>query len=244
MTIQTVEGVVLHETNYSETSKILNVLTKEYGIIGILSKGCRSLKSKLRSVSTKLTYGSFHIYYKENGLSTLIGVDVKNSFRTLKMDLKKISYATFLLDLVSQVSKQTEENLYDSLTAILEKIEEGFDPLILTTILELKLLDSLGVKPMVDGCAYCGNDKRIVTFHSGAGGYVCEDCYQNEKIYSDKAIKLLRLFYYVDVRKISKLEVSPQVMAEIVEFVDDYYDRYTGLFLKSKKFLQELNKVC
>ena len=35
-------GIVLSETSYSETSKILNVLTEDYGMIGIISKGCNS----------------------------------------------------------------------------------------------------------------------------------------------------------------------------------------------------------
>ena len=68
MKIESVEGIVLTETNYSESSKILNVLTKEYGLIGIISKGSRNLKSKLRGVSRKLVYGSFHIYHKDNRL--------------------------------------------------------------------------------------------------------------------------------------------------------------------------------
>ncbi len=89
MTIESIEGIVLSETNYSESSKILNVLTKEHGLIGMMSKGCRNMKSKLRGVSRKLIYGTFHIYYKEKGLSTLIGVDVKNSFSKTSMDLKK-----------------------------------------------------------------------------------------------------------------------------------------------------------
>ena len=75
--IESFEGIVLSETNYSESSKILNVLTDKYGLIGIMSKGCRNIKSKLRGVSRKLVYGTFHVYYKENGLSTLITVDLE-----------------------------------------------------------------------------------------------------------------------------------------------------------------------
>ena len=33
MKIVDVDGIVLQDTNYSESSKILNVLTKEYGLI-------------------------------------------------------------------------------------------------------------------------------------------------------------------------------------------------------------------
>ena len=96
MKIEKVTGIVLSDTNYSESSKILNVLTKEHGKIGIISKGCRNLKSSLRSVSSKLTYGYFNIYYKKEGLSVLISVDIINDFSNIKQDLFKIGYATFL----------------------------------------------------------------------------------------------------------------------------------------------------
>ena len=59
-------------------------LTKEYGLISAISKGCRKIKSKLRSVSTKLTYGYFHVNYKENGLSNIIAVDVIDSMEITK----------------------------------------------------------------------------------------------------------------------------------------------------------------
>ena len=78
MKIESLEGIILSETNYSESSKILNVLTKEHGLIGVLSKGCRNVKSKLRGVSRKLLLGTIHIYYRPNGLSTLIGIDIIN----------------------------------------------------------------------------------------------------------------------------------------------------------------------
>ena len=41
MEIKEVEGFVLNESNYGETSKILNIFTKELGTISLLSKGCK-----------------------------------------------------------------------------------------------------------------------------------------------------------------------------------------------------------
>ena len=142
MKIEDIEGLVLTETNYSESSKILNVLTKEHGLIGVMSKGCRNMKSKLNGVSRKLIYGTFHIYYKENGLSTLIGVDVINSFSKTTMDLEKVSYASLILDLTNQVIKQTDsDEILELVKDTLVKIDEGLNPIALTNILELKLLD-------------------------------------------------------------------------------------------------------
>ena len=242
MKIESLEGIVLTETNYSESSKILNVLTKEHGLIGIMSKGCRNMKSKLRGVSRKLIYGVFHIYYKENGLSTLISVDVKNSFSKTMMDLEKISYASFILDLVNQVLHQNEdENIFPLLRDTLEKLEEGLNPIALTNILELKLLDYLGVSPSIDACAHCGSTKQIVTLSSDAGGYVCKACYNNEPLVKDETIKMIRMYYYVDIKNIQKLDVPEEITLEINHFLDDYYDRFTGLYLKSKDFIKKIN---
>lgn len=244
MKIESVVGITLTETNYSETSKILNILTKEHGLIGIISKGCRNPKNKLHGVSRKLIYGTFHIYYKEGGLSTLIGVDIINSFSKTIMDLEKISYASYIIDLCNQVVKQNEDGeILDLTISTLEKIDEGLNPLSLTNILELKLLDFLGVRPNIDNCSYCGSDKNIVTLSSDAGGYICKNCYNNEPLVSDKTIKMIRMYYYVDIKNITKLDVSSEVTNEINTFLDDYYDRYTGLYMKSKDFIRKVNQI-
>ena len=236
-----VKGLVLNETNYSDSSKILNVLTSEYGLIGIISKGCRNLKSKLRGSSRKLVYGTFHFYYKENGLSTLISIDVISDYPKTIMNLKNVVYASYLLDLTRQVVKQSkDEAILTLLISALDKIENGLSPAVVTNILELKYLDFLGVSPVVTGCAVCGKTTNIVSLSPTAGGFICKDCYQNEGYYSDKAIKLLQMYYYVDLEKITKIDVNPKVNMEINKFLEDYYDRYTGIYLNSKKMLKNV----
>ncbi len=242
--MEKVVGIVVSETNYSESSKILNILTKEKGIIGVMAKGCRNLKSPFRSTASCFTYGEFVIYYKKDKLSTLSEVSVINSFSNLKRDITKISYSSYLLELTLQVYKQClSSKIFDLIIEALVKIDEGFDPLVIMNIIELKYLDFLGVMPVIDSCAVCGNDKNIVTLSSYKGGYICKDCYSNEKMVSDKTIKLIRMFYYVDISKISKLCLGDRSKNEINMFLNDYYDRYTGLYLKSKKFISDLQKI-
>ncbi len=244
MKIVDVKGLVLNETNYSDSSKILNVLTSEYGLIGIISKGCRNLKSKLRGASRKLVYGTFHFYYKENGLSTLISIDVISDYPKTIMDLEKVVYASYLLDLTRQVVKQSKDkDILTLITSALDKIEKGLNPSVITNILELKYLDFLGVSPIVTGCAICGKTTNIVSLSPTAGGFICKDCYQNEGYYSEKAIKLLQMYYYVDLEKITKIDVNSKVNEEINKFLEDYYDRYTGIYLNSKKMLKNVIKL-
>ena len=242
--IECVEGIILSETNYSESSKILNILTKEYGLIGVLSRGCRNLKSKLRSSSRKLIYGKFNIYYKKDGLSTLINVDIVNSYKNILSNLDKISYATYILDLTYQVIKQSDRNdIFDILRSSLEKIEQDFDEAVITSIIELKYLDYLGVMPNINECSICGSKEGIITLNGKVGGFLCKHCYQNEFIVKEITIKLIRMFYYVDIDKISKLQVKKENLKEINRFLHEYYDEYTGLYLKSKKILEKITNL-
>ena len=239
--IENVEGIILNTRNYNDTSKILDIFTKKYGVIGVIAKGCKSLKSNLRSVTDKLTYATFTIYYKKDKLSILTEASIINNYSNIKKDIEKISYASYLLDLTHQVYKQNNStDLYDFLISALNKINEGFNNLVITNIIELKYLDYLGIMPNLDGCIVCGS-KNVVTLSSDKGGYLCKNCLTNEPISSDKAIKLVRMYYYVDIDKISKLDLSKDVINEVNNFIDDYYDRYTGLYLKSKSFLKNLN---
>ena len=48
-----IEGIVVSEVSYSETSKIINILTPT-GIIGCMAKGAKGLKSNLRIGTTKI----------------------------------------------------------------------------------------------------------------------------------------------------------------------------------------------
>ena len=238
--IRKVEGIVISEIPYHETSKIINVLTKDDGLIGIVAKGAMRPKSPYMGLTGKLTYGYFHINYRDN-LSSLIEVDLIDSFKNIKKDLVKMSYSIYLTDLINQVYKhEKNKEIYSNYIASLIKINEGFDPLVITNILELKMLDYLGIRPCIDKCVNCHNTSDIVTISSYRGGYLCKNCLNNEKIVNIKTIKLLRMFYYVDISKIEKLEISENIKKELNMFIDDYYDRYSGLYLKSKHFLNKI----
>lgn len=240
--IKKLEGIVISETAYGDSSKIINVLTKEHGIIGIMAKGAKSLKSKLRSGTDRFTFGFFHVYFKENKLSTLSNVDIIDSFKNIKSNIELLSYLNYIVELTTQVVKQNyNELIYENLIKTILKINEGFSPLIMTNILEAKFLDYLGVGLNFDSCVKCGKKSNIVTLDGDAGGYLCKNCLDQQSVLiSTKALQLFRMYYYVEIDSISKLDITLSVQNEINHFLDKYYDRYTGLYLNSKSFLKAI----
>lgn len=231
------EGIIVSEYPFEENSKIINILTKD-GEYGIIAKGAKKIKSPFFASTNKFTYGIFNIYYKEKGLSKLIEADIINNYSSIKKDINKVTYTTYITELVLKVYKhEPNKNIYDLYISCLNKINDNYNYVIITSILRLKLLEYLGIKPVIDKCVECGNKHNIVTISSYYGGYICEGCYRNEKIVSTKTIKLIRMLYYVDISKITKLDISDNIIKEINDFIEDYYDRYSGIYLKSKTLL-------
>ena len=238
-----VEGFVISETPFGETSKIINLITRN-GLKGILCKGAKSLKNINRSVTTKFTYGKYIIFDKKEKSSILKEGSIINDFSNIKSDIILIGYMTYLSDLVYQVVKQNcSSEIYDIFISALEKINEGKNPMIISNIFEVKMLDYLGVGINLDCCNNCGTNKNIVTINADLGGYVCSDCYNGEYIYDAKVIKMLRMYKLVNIDSISDLKISDNIVFEINRFLNIYYNRFTGLYLKSKKFLQELTEL-
>jgi DNA repair protein RecO (recombination protein O) len=238
------EGIIITETPYGDNSKIINVLTKEKGIIGIMCSNVKSIKNPLRTKTLKFTYGYFHINYNENKLSKLIDVDIIDNLSNIRGDIELISYMSYITDLTYQVVKQNNElDIYNIFISTVLKLNEKKNPLILTNILELKYLDYLGVGLNLDSCVKCGSKKNIVTLDPDEGGYICQNCYTNERILDPKSIKLIRMYYLIDINSISDIKISTSIAQEINYFLDKYYERYTGLYLKSKDFLKKLNSI-
>lgn len=242
--ISKLKGIIITETPYGDHSKIINVLSEEHGMVGIMCSNAKSLKNPLRTKTIKFTYGYFHINYNENKLSKLIDVDIIDNLTNIKEDIELISYMSYITDLTYQVVKQNNDpNIFNLYLSTVLKLNDKQNPLILTNILELKYLDYLGVGLNLDSCIKCGNKTNIVTLDPDEGGYICQNCYRDEKLISPKSIKLIRMYYLIDIDSITEINIKPDIANEINYFLDKYYERYTGLYLKSKEFLRKISKI-
>lgn len=239
-----IEGIIVSTVDYKESSKIINIFTKEDGIVGVIAKGSKNLKNNLRATTSTLSYGTFYLNSRDNGISTLMEVDIIDYFKEIRKDIYKTNYSLFLLELATQVYKQERnKNIYETLIVGLKKINEGFDAGVITNIIELKLLENLGIKPNLNHCVNCKNKNDIVTISSYKGGYICKNCVGEEPIYNIKTLKLIGMFYYLDLEKVKKIDISDNIKKELNLFINDYYERYSGLYLKSKDFLEVLTQI-
>lgn len=239
--IKKIEGIIVGDTPFKDNSKILKVLTSDGKILSLMAKGVKNNKNILKSKTTKFTYGYFYIYYKEDKISTLTNVDIIDNFLNITNNLELISYLNYFVELAYNVCIHSPNSkIFSYLISSIRKINDGFDPIIIKDILELKYLDYLGISLNLDCCNKCGSKENIVSLSILNGGYICQNCLTDENITNIKTIKLIRNYYYVDIDSIKQINISESIKLEIDKLLDEMYEDYTGLYLKSKKFLKNV----
>lgn len=238
-----VEGVVLNTVKYSETSAIINVITKKYGTIGIIAKGAYKQKSPFFGLCEKLTYAKFNIIYKKNKLSILTNIDVIDNLKIIKKNIDKISYSYYLLELTNQVIKENQnEQIYEIFIQALLKINKEINPAIILTIIEAKYLIFLGIRPNLNNCSNCQNP-NIIGLSSHSGGAICQNCIDQYSIKNKEALILLKTVTLINIETITETNINKQTLNLVNKFLNDYYHRYTGLYMKSKEFITKLNQI-
>ena len=236
-----VTGVILHVTPFKENSEILQVLTKEEGLIGLLCRGSKNIKSKFLNKTRLYNYASFQIKFKSEGLSLVTEIKVINYYSYLHSSIILISYLVYIGSLSYQVAKQEQKReVLEILLSTLEKMNRGLDPLVLCNILELKYLKYLGINLNLEACVKCGKKTSIKTLNGEIGGLICDECYQNEYIVSKRTIYLIRYYATLDIDSLKEIRVSEVTKKEINLFLSNYYQNYTGLYLKLKNNLNKL----
>lgn len=238
------EGIVIRTNDYGETNKIVTIMTRELGKISVMARGSKKTSSRLGAVTQVFTYGHFLIQIGK-GMGTLQQGEIISSLKDLRQDIILTSYASLVVELTDKAIEDKDKNpyLFELLLQTLQYINEEVDAEMLALMYQLKLLPLFGVKPNLDSCI-CGRTEEFRAFSFREGGFLCTNCMnKDEHVYrmNETAIKLVRFFYHIDIHRVGKISIKEENRVQIRYIVDYLYDEYTGIFLKSKRFLKQLD---
>lgn len=242
-----VEGIVIRTTDYGETNKIVTLYTNEFGKLGVMARGAKKPKSRLAALSQPFVHGLFLIQ-KSSGLGTMQQGELIHSYRHIQSDLLKAAYASYIVELTDKLTDERERNpsLFQLLNLTLQYIDDGVDAEILTRIYEIKMLSIAGIAPQLSCCTNCGITESQFVFSFQEGGFLCKQCSfhdPNAIKLSEVVAKLLKAFYYIDIKRIGNISVKEETREELKKIITTYYDQYSGVYLKSRKFLEQIRKM-
>ncbi|WP_210365972.1 DNA repair protein RecO [Bacillus sp. REN3] len=239
------EGIVIRTTDYGEANKIVTLYTRELGKVGVMARGAKKPSSRLAAVTQLFTYGHFLIQ-KGTGLGSLQQGEMISSMRAIREDIFLTAHASYIVDLTDKVTEEKKTNpyLFELLLQTLNYMNEGYDLDILTNIYEMKMLNVQGLYPVLDRCSFCGSTEGNYDFSIKEGGLICHRCFEKDpyriKIHPGTA-RLLRLFYLLDLSRLGEVSVKQETKAELKQVIHAYYDEYSGLYLKTRKFLDQMD---
>ena len=245
--LQKCEGIVLRTTDYGETNKIVTLYTREWGKIGVMARGAKKPKSRLSAITQPFTYG-FFLLQNGRGLGNMQQGEIITPLRAIKEDIFLTAYASYVVELTDKSTdeKKTNPFIFELLYQTLTYLNEGYDPEILKNIYEMKMLPVLGLYPILNQCAICGDKEGLFSFSIREGGIICHRCLTKDPYHlkvSSATIKLLRIFYFFDLHRLGNISVKVETKAELKKVIDTYYNEYSGLFLKTKKFIEQLDQL-
>ncbi|QXE00458.1 DNA repair protein RecO [Terribacillus sp. DMT04] len=245
--LQNIEGIILRTQDYGETHKIITIFTEDRGKVAVMARGAKKPKSRMAAIAQPFIYGSFLVQIG-SGMGAMQQGEPLQSFRGIREDIVKTAYASYIAEMTDKLTdnNKPDPDLFRQLLQVLEWINDGKDADVLRIIYELKMFRRGGFAPAVHQCVNCGNTELPYKFSIPEGGMLCRRCMHLDHdayVLSDKVTKLLQLFTSIDITRIGNISVKPETKRLLNELLDAYYERYGGYFLKSKKFLSQLDKL-
>ncbi|WP_327443403.1 DNA repair protein RecO [Clostridium tarantellae] len=212
-------GVIIKAQDYRENDKLLWVFTENLGKITLIAKGARKNKSKLFSLALPLCYGEY-LVFKGKNLYTLSEGRIKSSFQGLLNHLEKLTYSTYLCELIDICVEDGEINnyLYRQFIACLYLLDtDAIDYELLVRSFELKLLKATGYEINFNNCVMCKKklsvSNYISLFHYGG---ICNECSKEHGIYINKATyNALRFLNNTTLDKVYRLTLTNEIKEEL-----------------------------
>lgn len=188
MSLEKATALVLRTTDWSETSRIATLWTREYGKVRALAKGGRRLKSSFENALDLMTVCSIVLLRKSTGsLDLLTEARVVQRFMHLRRDLAALYAGYYVVELLADWTEEHDPHpvLFDEAVAALQEL--GTTGPAATGLrlarFELVLLRELGYCPVLESCAVCGNpvDEQRLAFCAPAGGVLCPGCQPRQR---------------------------------------------------------------
>jgi DNA repair protein RecO (recombination protein O) len=170
-------GVVIKTSDWSETSRIASIFTREHGRIRVLAKGGRRVNSTFEiSLDLLNVIDVVFIHKSHGGLDLLTEARIAERFPQLRKNINALYAGYYLAELLSEGLQDMDPHpdLFDSALSTLRQFETQDDWLSLISQFELVWLTELGYTPRVDACLVrrhgrSGTAERSVCDRPGCG---------------------------------------------------------------------------
>lgn len=246
MADRTVHGVVIRYANFSESSRMLTLLTLEEGLVSAAAKGARRMKSALRTASEAFVFGEYTLHSGRGSSPIITGATLIDSFYDLREDLDRLSCATEMGELVLALAPEGDPapELFSLLVRSLGSLcHDGEEPFKVGMHFQARAMALAGYAPQVKRCCLCeGELGARPGFSPSDGGAVCTACAAEAALtpVSAGAVKTLANIIEFDVARLHVLSIGPRLREDTRSLWQDYMAYHLNRHFRSPEFSKRL----
>ena len=240
-------GLVIKETAYNDTDKILTLLSSDLGKISVYARNSRKGGTRSSYGTQILTYGEY-VLFRGRDAYIFNSCDVIANFYELSSDIELFTYAAHLIDMTEDAcndpacAKDAVKVLLSGLNALKKKR----NPKLIASALAIKLTHLMGYPPHVSSCAACGSKAMEHIYFSFKNcGFLCEKCSASEKngsIYIGNGIaKAIIYVMCAENSGIFSFDLSDKLLEKFFELSLRYIEDRTGRRYRKLDFLEEFD---
>jgi DNA repair protein RecO (recombination protein O) len=179
-------AIVIRQADFSESSRVVTLFTRDFGKVAALAKGAKRLKGPFEAALDLLARCEVVFIRKSSsGLDILTEAQLTQRFKPRPGDLGSLYGGYYLAELLDALSEEYDPHplLFDEAVLTLERLS-GDTPLNLSILrFELVILREIGQLPALDTCTNCGEPVGSAGrygFQASQGGIICQNCFGDD----------------------------------------------------------------
>ncbi|MFK8112920.1 MAG: DNA repair protein RecO [Rubripirellula sp.] len=237
-------AIVLRTIEFSETSLIVTLLTREFGRVSAIAKGARRPKGPFEGSLDLLAVCRVVVHRKNSDtLDLLTEAKLHRRFRAGETSLERLYGGYYLAEMLRLLTDEHDPHpeVYDLTIRILQQIDGSGDVPSSLAYFDAQVLRMLGHAPGTDRCTDCGGE--IVTnlrtaFALEAGGVVCKNCRSRQR----QTISI-RQSVIDEIKRLQSTEtefpttVHPNLYGELRAILNRYIQTVVGSVPRMQPFL-------
>ncbi|MBI4298788.1 MAG: DNA repair protein RecO [Chloroflexi bacterium] len=239
------EAIVLKHIPLGEADRILTVYTPELGKLRLVAKGVRRPTSKLGGHVEPLNHVTLSVARGQN-LDIATQGQTLHSFRSVREDLRSLSWGFYIADLVDQFAPDESPNfhLFELMLRALGWLEKGTQTELLLRFFEMRLLGYTGYQPELYWCVECRRhlDPGNYAFSCSLGGVTCSSCEDRPEgsllPASLNTMKVLRFLQREEYTAVTALHISVSLHREVERLLSTYIRYLLEREVKSASFMK------
>jgi len=226
------QAIVLKETDFGESDKLLTLFSLDAGKLQCIAKGAK--RSKKRFVNKLEQFTLLDIAYAANSrtLHRLDQAETIDYFERLRFDYRRFAAATLASEVLLHWIREndTDPASFHHFAHTLHQLNQGENLSATLIFFFVKLLSLQGYQPILDRCTVCGTPASAAKryyFIERRFGIVCNLCHRGhpapDNLLSLGFLRLLHHAQQLEAANLHRLQFNSEARRQAFRLFEKYF---------------------